>query len=356
MPGRPTPTAPPPDEALERAREFPGLRYMGSKARLLPWLHEVFSGLEFDSALDAFSGSGCVAYLLKAMGRRVVASDFLLFPTVIARAAVENAGRTLSPERIAALVAPAPERPRFVEETWGGIFFTPDDLAFLDTVCWRLREVACPYEAALARAALIRSCAKRQPRGVFTVAGPSRYQDGRRDLRLTLAEHFREHVAAFNAVVFDSGRPCAARRADVLEGPVEDVDLVYMDPPYVPRSDDNCYVKRYHFLEGLASYWSEPDAAPDPSSKVRKIPKRYTPFSYRRTAVGAFERLFARHAGATLVLSYGSNGFPDLDDLVRLMRRHKARVTVHERDHRYHFGTHAAVRKAKAREYVIVGA
>jgi DNA adenine methylase/adenine-specific DNA-methyltransferase len=33
------------------------------------------------------------------------------------------------------------------------------------------------------------------------------------------------------------------------------VDLVYLDPPYVPRSDDNCYMKRYHFLEGLSCYW-----------------------------------------------------------------------------------------------------
>jgi adenine-specific DNA-methyltransferase len=37
------------------------------------------------------------------------------------------------------------------------------------------------------------------------------------------------------------------------------------------------------------------------------------------------------------------------------MRRHKARVEVHERAHRYHFGTHHQVRRAEAREYVVVG-
>ena len=41
----------------------------------------------------------------------------------------------------------------------------------------------------LARAALIRSCLKKQPRGVFTVSGNlSRYDDGRRDLRDLLKE------------------------------------------------------------------------------------------------------------------------------------------------------------------------
>jgi hypothetical protein len=40
----------------DRALRFPQLRFMGSKYRLLPWLHEVLSDLDFDSALDAFSG------------------------------------------------------------------------------------------------------------------------------------------------------------------------------------------------------------------------------------------------------------------------------------------------------------
>src|SRR3954465_13815625 len=69
-----------------RVAEFPELRYMGSKHRLLPWIHGVLRTLPFDTAADPFVGSGCVAYLLKAMGKRVLASDFLNFPTVLASA------------------------------------------------------------------------------------------------------------------------------------------------------------------------------------------------------------------------------------------------------------------------------
>lgn len=53
-----------------QVRNYPQLRFMGSKYRLLPWLHETLGQVEFDTALDAFSGSGCVAYLLKSMARR----------------------------------------------------------------------------------------------------------------------------------------------------------------------------------------------------------------------------------------------------------------------------------------------
>jgi len=136
------------------------------------------------------------------------------------------------------------------------------------------------------------------------------------------------------------------------------LDLVYMDPPYVPRSDDNCYIKRYHFLEGLATYWRAKDAEILESTKVKKIKKRFTPFSYRRTAVDAFDQMFRRFSGSTLVLSYSSNGYPDLETIVSLMRRYKATVEVFEREHRYHFGTHrnVAPERAMVQEYLVVGA
>lgn len=49
----------------ERVTSYPQLRFMGSKYRLLPWIWDVLRDIEFDTVLDACSGSGCVAYLLK---------------------------------------------------------------------------------------------------------------------------------------------------------------------------------------------------------------------------------------------------------------------------------------------------
>ncbi|WP_211100122.1 DNA adenine methylase [Azospirillum halopraeferens] len=339
-----------------RAAAYPELRYMGSKHRLLPWLHQVLSGLRFDTALDPFTGSGCVAYLMKTMGKRVVASDFLNVAATLAAAGVENAGRRLDGRAVRRLTAPARDADDFIERTFTGIFYTPDDLRFLDRVSANIAALAHPHEQALARAALVRSCLKKQPRGVFTVSGDlTRYDDGRRDLRLSMEEHFHEQVAVFNALVFDNGRDNESLHRDVFDPCTAGAgaDLVYLDPPYVPRSDDNCYIKRYHFIEGLTCYWRGLRILE--TTKVRKIEKRFTPFSYRRTALDAFDRLFAQFRDSTLVLSYSSNGFPDRDRLVELMKRYKDRVTVHARAHRYHFGTHDAVRRAEVQEYLIVG-
>ena len=71
--------------------------------------------------------------------------------------------------------------------------------------------------------------------------------------------------------------------------------------------------------------------------------------------VGAFDQLFSRFRQSTLVLSYSSNGFPDLELLIALMKRYKHRVSVFEKDHRYHFGTHDAVKRSQVREYLVVG-
>jgi DNA adenine methylase/adenine-specific DNA-methyltransferase len=338
----------------DHAARYPELRYMGSKKRLLPWIHEVLTGLDFETALDPFSGTGCVAYMMKAMGRRVIASDFLNFSTTIARATVENNHQHLDGKAIKRLVDHTSTVHKFIEKTFAGVFYTRDDLRFLDRVSGNIQQLESPYEQALAFASLFRSCLKRQPRGVFTVSGDlSHYDDGRRDLRLSLEEHFLEQIEVFNAAVFDNGRKNQVMRSDVFDLPRRKVDLVYLDPPYVPRADDNCYIKRYHFLEGLSCYWQ--GLPIDTSTNVKKIAKRYTPFSYRRTAVEAFDQIFARFSKSAIVLSYSSNGYPDLDQLEALMRGHKGSVRVFEKPHRYHFGTHDSVERASVTEYLIVG-
>jgi adenine-specific DNA-methyltransferase len=335
-----------------RVKGYPELRYMGSKHRLLPWIHSVLQTLDFETAADPFVGSGCVAYLLKSMGRRVLASDFLNFPTTVAKATVENSHYHLDGPVLKRILAPVQNGPDFIERTFAGVFYAREDLRFLDRVSYNIETLGNEHQQALARTALIRSCLKKQPRGVFTVSG-LRYDDGRRDLKLSIEEHFLEQVEAFNRIVFDNGRRHTVRRADVFELKPSGVDLVYLDPPYVPRSDDNCYIKRYHFLEGLSCYWRGLEIMKE--TKVRKIRKRFTPFSYRRTAVEAFDRLFHLYRHSIIVLSYSSNGYPNLDELEALLRRYKRHVVTCEKPHRYHFGTHNGVERAEVQEYLLVG-
>lgn len=340
----------------ERVLAYPELRYMGSKKRLLPWIHDVLDQLDFKSAYDPFSGTGCVGYLMKSMGRRVISSDFLNFSSLLAKATIENSSRHLDGRAVKKLLNAPTSEHRFIERTFKGIFYTKADRQFLDRLSGGIQSLSHPHQQALADAALFRACLKRQPRGVFTISGDlKKYDDGRRDLQLSIEEHFIEQVEVFNNAIFKNGRRNRALCGDVFDLKAPNVDLVYLDPPYVPRSDDNCYIKRYHFLEGLSKYWQGMPV--DKNTKVRKIAKRYTPFSYRRTAEEAFDQLFGQFPKSKIVLSYSSNGFPDLNRLVQLMSEHKRSIRVFEKPHRYHFGTHGKVKagRTSVTEYLIVG-
>lgn len=338
--------------AADTAANYPRIRYMGSKYRLLPHLADVFAEIGGRTALDAFSGSGVVSYLLKRQGFDLTVNDMLEFPGVLAEATIVNQSVTLDGADIDRITGPNDDGRDFISRTFDGVFFNDEDRAFLDSA-WSHIEQMSGAKRALAISALVLSAARKQPRGVFTISGDlSKYDDGRRDLRLSMREHFVEHVADYNRAVFAGAEARVTQQeASVLDpGPY---DVVYLDPPYAPPTDDNCYVKRFHFLEGLSRYWVGDRLMMETNTK--KLPKPVTAYSSRRTIVTAFRDTFARFADSgTIVLSYGSNALPDMDTLISLLREVKSDVEVRSIPHTYHYGTHATATRRAVDEYIFV--
>jgi len=340
---------------IDRAMNYPKFRYMGSKHKLTPWIYKHLKTIKFNTVLDGFAGSGVVSYLLKSMGKEVYSNDFLNFSFIIAKATCENSKIILTENDVKKIAEPNPEADNFISATFENIFFTKSDLDFLDQAYSNINHFENEYKKALGIACLIRSCLKKQPRGVFTVSGDlSNYDDGRRDLKLSLKEHFIEQVPVFNDLVFDNGQTNKSFNSDIFKIQLPEIpDLVYLDPPYVPRSDDNCYVKRYHFVEGLSKYWKDEKIMEE--TKVKKIQKKHTPFSYRSKSIEAFEQLFEKFGGSKIVLSYSSNGYPDLEVLISLLSKHKRKVDIIKKPHKYHFGNHSKVKRSIVEEYLIIG-
>ncbi|SNS95239.1 DNA adenine methylase [Rhodococcoides kyotonense] len=323
---------------------------MGSKYRLVPHLASVFGDLGGRTALDAFSGSGVVSYLLKSMDYEVTSNDFLNFPTVIATATTVNNSQRLTAGDVDRICGPAVDDRHFIQETFEGLYFNESDRRFLDSA-WSHIDSMVGYKRSIAISALILSAARRQPRGVFTFTDASKYDDGRRDLTLSLQDHFREHAISYNRAVFSTGLRHQAITGDVFDLPTG-YDVVYLDPPYAPPRDDADYMKRYHFLEGLSVYWLDQVIMQNTSTK--KIEKKYTPFAYKRTVVDAMRRLFEKFADSAIVLSYSSNAVPDKDTIVGLLKEVKSDVTVIPIAHTYSFGTHPTAARRGASEYLFV--
>ena len=97
------------------------------------------------------------------------------------------------------------------------------------------------YRRGLAIAALVLSAARncqrahKPPPWVFTFTDSTRYADGRRGLRMSLREHFRERAADYNNVVLSNGLRSKVHCGDGFEIPRTTPDLVFPSQ-FVPNA------------------------------------------------------------------------------------------------------------------------
>jgi DNA adenine methylase/adenine-specific DNA-methyltransferase len=272
---------------------------------------------------------------------------------MITRATVANSSVKLTRADVDRICGTAADDRDFIQSTFDGLYFTPQDRQFLDSA-WSHIDLLTGFKRDIAISALVLSAARRQPRGVFTFTDSTRYADGRRDLKMSLRDHFRRAAAEYNAVVFSNGSKSSTVTGDVFDLKERTADLVYLDPPYAPPRDDADYIKRYHFLEGLSVYWR--DVTIMEETKTKKLAKRFTPFAYKRTIEDALLRTFEHfEASGAIVLSYSSNALPAADRIVDLLGKVKPKVRTIAVDHKYSFGTHAAATRRDVAEYLFVG-
>jgi DNA adenine methylase len=334
---------------------YPSTRYMGSKSKLLSEIWAVASQFEFDSAIDLFSGSSAVGYMLKSQGKTVISNDYMAMSATFAKAMIENNNITLTGDEALALLEPRQPIDRFVETTFQGLYFSDEDNRLIDILRANIKAIKNPYKKAIAMSSLMRACLKKRPRGIFTYIG-NRYDDGRKDLQMSFSAQFLEAASAVNAAVFDNGKKNKARHGDAMDLQSKEPGLVYIDPPYYSPLSDNEYVRRYHFVEGLARDWEGVEIqAHTITKKFKSYP---TPFSSRKGAAAAFDLLFKRFRDSVLVVSYSSNSQPTLDEMVAIMAKHKQHVEVVPVDYRYSFGNQGhkiGDNKNEVQEYLFVG-
>lgn len=340
------------DTIPEQVEKFPSTRWMGSKSKLLPYLTEVIRRFEFESAIDLFSGSGIVSYMLKSLGKKVISNDYMSLAATYSKAMIENNSVRLSDDRARALLIPNKEVDSFVQDTFADLYFTAEENFLIDVLRSNIKGLSNQYEKAVALSALVRACTKKRPRGIFTYIG-QRYDDGRKDLYTSLEDHFLNAVKEINNAVFDNGQTSSSKCGDAMSIR-KDADLVYMDPPYFSPLSDNEYVRRYHFVEGLACDWEGLEI--QKHTKTKKFKSYPTPFSSRKGAFDAFDKLFHRFKESILVVSYSSNSLPTLDEMIGLMSKYKDKVEVVKVDYKYSFGNQKeGVVGNDAKEYIFIG-
>jgi len=294
--------------------------------------------LDCETVLDAFGGTGAVAYAFKCAGKTVTYNDVLAFNHQIGVALIENAERTLSADVAAAVGKRVRGRdyPSFIADTFDGIYFTPLEDAWLDIAVTNVRHLDNPYERAIAWFAICQAALAKRPYNLFhrrnlymRTADVPRSFGNKATWERPFGEHFASAVREANAAVLDNGRPCRALCGDVMS--IEPGhDLVYIDTPYVRQSGTGVdYRDFYHFLEGMLHYerWHE---MVDRSSRHLRLSREPNVWTRADTCRPAFRDLFDRFRASTLVVSYRSDGVPSIDELRTWLRDVKRRVDVVE--------------------------
>jgi len=130
--------------------DFPSTRYQGSKAKLVDWIWEQLADLDFMTCLDAFGGTGSIAYRLKQAGKQVTYNDILRFNYYIGLALIENDRFCLTSEEVDWILQRHPEvtYPRFVQNNFHDIYFTDEENAWIDGAITNIRKLPFnpPYQ------------------------------------------------------------------------------------------------------------------------------------------------------------------------------------------------------------------
>lgn len=338
---------------------FPSTRYQGSKAKLSNWIWTHLAGLDFHTCLDAFGGTGAVAYRLKQAGKSVTYNDVLRFNYYVGLALIENAQVTLDLDTVDWLLTRHADirYPTFIQDTFGDIYFTAAENAWLDQTITNLRHLENPYQYALAFFALSQACIIKRPYNLFhrknlylRFAEVDRSFGNKTTWDKPFAAWFRVFAMEANHAVFDNGQPNRATCADAATLP-QPYDLVYLDPPYISsRGKAVDYRDFYHFLEGLTMYdtWSQ---AIDYRSRHHRLRRHGSPWTDKRDIYQAFEALFARYHESIIVVSYRTDGIPTEQELVSLLRQYRPCVRVE------HFGKYQYALSTNRRtgEMLIIG-
>lgn len=304
--------------------KFPTTRYQGSKQKFVDWIWECIKDIPFQTALDAFGGTGCVAFKLKEEGKQVTYNDILPFNHIIGKALIENSEIMLLTDEVESILRKQNNivYPNFIEKTFKDIYYTDDENRWLDIVSYNIRQMRNEYKQAIAYFALFQSCIIKRPYNLFhrrnlyvRTQNVERSFGNKKTWDTPFDVHFRKFVTEANQAIFNNYKDCHSVNKNIFD--IEPCyDLVYIDTPYINDIGVGVdYAEFYHFLNGIVSYdnWA---SMIDYNTRHLRLRREPNVWSDKTEILDAFRSLFYKFRDSVLVISYRSNGIPTIEEIV----------------------------------------
>lgn len=316
---------------------LPVTRYYGSKRKLVERIWEELEArhVEFDSFLDVFGGTGIMSYFMASHWKDVAYNDIFAFNCKIAEALIATPKGVFSQQNALALINPIDgyEYHHYIEDIFEGIYYKTEENRTIDTVVQNIKQLPQEMQSS-AYYVLFQTCLIKRPFNLFhrrnlslrenhTVSAFGNYVTWEKPID-SLFHQFTEELNTFQ---FDA-RPDNIQIVNhsALECPLQ-ADLVYIDTPYFnKKSGGLSYHARYHFLEGLV-YYDDIPANINYNKANREIQiHKNAEFETRSNYVTNLEELIDHFPHSVIVMSYTSEGYPSIEELEAILRRHKEHV------------------------------
>ena len=344
------------------------IAYIGNKRRLLPLVYRAIesTGLELRRGLkffDAFSGSGSVSRLAKALGFEVYSNDWEYYAYVLGKGFLEADAADIeklfgSKEAFSALLAhinalpdPSPEKqyiaryyapPTFdIDEAnfkTERLFYTRQNALVIDKIRNYIEESyteegdsADRRKRSILLASLLYECATHtNTSGVFKA-----YHKGFGGHSKDALSRILKAIALHEAPLIDAQAPVHVYREDanslVRRKELKGIDIAYLDPPY----NQHQYGSNYHLLNTIA-LWDKVPAPLELNGKgelKEKAAIRHdwvktkSAYCYKHEAEAAFEDLISHLDAKFILISYSTDGIIPFDVMKDICTR-KGRLSI----------------------------
>lgn len=301
-----------------------GVKYIGSKRLLIPYILEAVKDLPIGRMIDPFTGTTRVAQAFRKKGWDVCAGDL-----------------------------------SWASEAYACLFLQtrPSDLPELQSMVTTLNEIE-PHEDWITQnycdvvtptGGIIRVWKSKNGQKADAIRNTIALWDISLPMKMRLTAIL---ILAMDAVDNTVGVQQAylkdwARRTDnnlrltipsnITDGPISefklgsclDVEypqatLAYIDPPY----SSHCYATYYHIWDSIAR-WDKPEVGLNTNRRKDRIATSFddtmkSPWNSKKTALHAFEQLFDRLPVAYILLSYSNESLVSLADLDLVLKKYKS--------------------------------
>ena len=314
---------------MEKSLRITNRRYLGSKTKLLSFIHETIKkeNIEFDSFLDLFAGTGSVADSFNDGSHKIVVNDILECNRCAFNAFFGN--ETINETKLLEIIngynSSAAAKDNYFSKNFSDTFFSKEN-------CRKIGFIREDIDSLF----LEKAINKREKDYLITsliyamdhIANTVGHYDAFRR-----GGELKKELLLLPLITNDSKKN---KRNEIYKEDANELvkriscDLVYIDPPYNSRQ----YCDAYHLLENVAS-WKKPEVF----GVARKMDRTGLKSRYcLNSAPRVFDRLIADLNCKYIIVSYNNMGLKGVGrsqakindvDIIRSLEQ-KGKVTIYE--------------------------